>query len=126
MAPLVSLYRTVFPRPFVPKEEKKPPPKSLTMLMPRLYNCLFLFPQTVYRSAKCIYHPIIHYMIVVECAREDVPIPDWKERSELASQRLKVLELRRKLRDDILKSIFTYIALLCIGNFCIYPSIPTS
>jgi hypothetical protein len=67
-------------------------------------------------------HPIVHYMMVVECAREDVPISNWKDSgSEPANQGLEVLELRRKLRDGILKSIFTHMALLCIGNFCIYP-----
>lgn len=65
--------------------------------------------------------------MVVECAREDVPISNWKESgSELASQRLEVLELRRKLRDDVLESIFAHIPHLIPSNFCIYPSIPTS
>jgi hypothetical protein len=47
--------------------------------------------------------------MVVECAREDVPISNWKENgSELTSQRFEVLELRRKLRDDVLESVFAY------------------
>jgi len=127
---MVSLYRIVFPRSFVPKEkESQRPKKSLPMLQawPRSCNCLFLFPQALYRSAECIYHPIVHYIVVVERSCKDVPIPNWKESgSEFASQRLEVLELRRKLRDNVLKSIFAHVALLCIRNFCIYPSIPTS
>ena len=113
---MVLLYRIVFPRSFVPKEkESQRPKKSLPML------------QALYRSAECIYHPIVHYIVVVERSCKDVPIPNWKESgSEFASQRLEVLELRRKLRDNVLKSIFAHVALLCIRNFCIYPSIPTS
>ena len=72
-------------------------------------------------------HPIVHYIIVVECACKYRSVPDWKKNmSEFASQRFKVLEFRRKLYDDVLKSIFVYVALICIRNFCIYLSIPTS
>jgi hypothetical protein len=46
--------------------------------------------------------------------------------SELASQRFEALKLRRKLHDDVLKSIFVHVGLLGIGNFCIHPSILTS
>jgi hypothetical protein len=74
-----------------------------------------------------IYHPMVHDITVVENAREDIPISHWKESgSELTSQRLEVLELRRKPRDNVLESILTHMALLCVGNFCICPSIPTS
>jgi len=123
--PLVSSYS--LPQVLCSKTSKAPHHNSGSQDCSPLCNCLFLFLQTVYRFAECTYHPIVHYMMVVECAREDVSISNWKENgSELASQRLEVLEFRHKLRDDIFKSIFTYMALLCISNFCIYPSIPTS
>lgn len=79
------------------------------------------------RHVECIDHPIIHYIMVVECACEDVPISNWKKSgSELASQRFKVLELQCKLHDDVLESVFSHIPYLIPSNFYIYPSIPTS
>ena len=70
-----------FPRPFVPKNNypcKNTPPNAGDQAWPRLCNCLFL-SQTVYRSAECIYHPIVHYIMVVECACENIPISDWEK-----------------------------------------------
>jgi len=119
------MYCTVFPRQYAAT-----PPKTLhnaDRTRPRLCNCLFLLPQTADCRVERHDHPIVHYIMVVECACEDRSVPNWKKNmSELTSQRFEVLEFRRKLHDDVLKSIFVHVALLCIGNFCIYPSIPTS
>jgi hypothetical protein len=90
---LVSLYRTVFPTPFVAKGKENLPIICRTILTPQsspcLCNCLFLLPQTADRRVERHYHPIVHYIVVVECACEDIPISDWEEsRSKLASQQL--------------------------------------
>jgi hypothetical protein len=78
------------------------------------------------RPVKCTDHPIIHYIMVMECAYKDIPISNWKESGlELTSQRLEVPKLWYKLCDDVLESIFVYISHLIPSNFYIYPSIPT-
>jgi hypothetical protein len=76
---IIVLYS--FPTPFVAKrKEEKTPKIRRTILTPQ--------SQTVYRSAECIYHPIVHYIVIVERACEDRSIPNWKKNmSELASQR---------------------------------------
>jgi len=37
----------------------------------RLCNCLFLFPQTAYRSVEYIYYPIVYYIVVAEHSCKD-------------------------------------------------------
>lgn len=90
----------------------------------RLYNCLFLLPQTVYCSAKYIYYPIIYYIMVSEYTSKDYAIFNREEdASELSSQLFEFLELWCKFRKNILKSIFIYVATLRISDFCVCPSI---
>jgi len=39
-------------------------------------ECSLLDSKTAYRSAECIYYPIVQYIMVSECASEDCPIFD--------------------------------------------------
>jgi hypothetical protein len=82
-------------------KKKKLPTIRLTILTPqsspRLCNCLFL-PQTADCHVERHDHPIVHYIMVVECACKERSIHNWKKNtSEIASQRFEVLEFRRKL-----------------------------
>jgi hypothetical protein len=109
----------------------KPPPipetpttphNANSQAWPRLCNWLILFPKTAYRSAECIYHPIVHYIMVSECAREDCPIFDREENaSKLSSQLFQFLELWCKFRDNILKSPHTDLLSLTITTTLIPP-----
>lgn len=115
------------PDPLCPKRRTPPkgPPNDGDQACPRLYNCLFLFPQAVYRSAECIYHLIVHYIVVAERSCKDCPIPDRKEsRSELTSQLLLVLELWYKFRNDVFKPVFIHIPQLVSRNFGVRTSVP--
>ena len=105
---------------------KKTPHNANSQAWPRLCNCLFLFPQVIYRSTECIYHPIVHYIVVTERSCKNCSVPNWKEDiSELASQMFQALELWHKLRDDVLKSIFIHMPKFRVGNLCIRPCVPS-
>lgn len=64
--------------------------------------------------------------MVAERPCKDCPVPNWKENiSKLASQLFETLEFRRKLSDDILKSIFIYVAKCVVGDPSISSRIPS-
>lgn len=62
----------------------KTPASANDQALTQLYLRLFPIPQAIYRSSECIYHLIVHYVVVTERSCKDCPVHDWKEsRSEL-------------------------------------------
>jgi len=92
---LVLIYCIVFFRPFATQPKKPRTPHNVdSQASPNLCNCLFFFSHTIYRSVECIYHPIVHYIMISECTNEDCAVFDREENvSELSSQLFLFLEL---------------------------------
>jgi hypothetical protein len=89
--------------------------------------CLYHFSRKPNCPAERLDHLIAHYIVVAEHSCKDCPIINWKEDiSELTSQLFQALELWRKLRNGVLKSVFVYVAKFRVGYLPIVSSMSVS